>query len=255
MADSTGKPLPTGSEDVDIKTPDGICDGVIAYPKGDGPWPAVLMWTDVLGLTPTFREMASRLAAQGYVVLVPNPYYRARRAPVVAEGGNLMDADVRAVVFPLAGQLNDEGMQTDAAALVAYLDSRPQTDKSKKIGTNGYCMGGRFAFVAGAAAAERIGAVASIHGFLVNSEPTSPHLSVARSKARYLVAIAQNDDAAMPNAKDVLRETFAETGRDADVSVYPANHGWCVKSASTYDEPSAERAWAALIDFYGAALA
>ena len=250
----SAKPLSVVTEDVDVPTPDGACDAALFYPQGDGAWPAVIMWPDVVGLRPAFRAMGERLAAQGYVVLIPNPYYRIKRAPAVEGAESLADADVRNTLFGLAAQLTDDGVKTDSEALMAYLDARPQVDTARKAAVDGYCMGGKFAFITAAACAGRIGAVASFHGFLVNSSDTSPHLLIAQTKARYLVAIAQNDNANMPDMKPVLEATFADTGRPADVSVYAADHGWSIKGTTAYDEASAEKGMAALIGFLSEAL-
>jgi carboxymethylenebutenolidase len=242
-------------KDVEVKTPDGTADAALFHPPGQGTWPAVLIWPDILGLRPVFREMGRRLAAQGYVVLVPNPFYRARKAPVVDDTFDFNKPEDRAKVMPLAGALTHEAATLDATAFVAFLDAQPQTARTKKIGTQGYCMGGPLVFRTAAAVPNRVGAVASFHGGgLVSDQPTSPHQLVARSNAAYLVAIAQNDDQSQPTAKDVLRKTFADTGRKATVEVYPAAHGWCVRGSAAYNEAAAEKAWSELLALYKQAL-
>jgi carboxymethylenebutenolidase len=242
-------------KDVEVKTPDGTADAALFHPPGQGTWPAVLIWPDILGLRPVFREMGRRLAAQGYVVLVPNPFYRARKAPVVDDTFDFNKPEDRAKVMPLAGALTHEAATRDATAFVAFLDAQPQTARTKKIGTQGYCMGGPLVFRTAAAVPNRVGAVASFHGGgLVSDQPTSPHQLVARSNAAYLVAIAQNDDQSQPTAKDVLRKTFADTGRKATVEVYPAAHGWCVRGSAAYNEAAAEKAWSELLALYKQAL-
>lgn len=241
-------------KDVEVKTPDGTSDAVLYHPPGQGTWPAVLIWTDILGLRPVFREMGRRLAAEGYVVLVPNPFYRSRRAPVVDGAFNFANPEDRAKVVALRQQMTDEGIDKDAVAYVAFLDAQSQTNKARKVGVQGYCMGGPLSFRT-AAASSRIGAVGSFHGGgLVTKEPSSPHLLIGKTNARYLVAVAQNDDQADPEAKTVLRQTFDQTGRQAVVEVYPAAHGWCVRGSQVYDEPQAERAWTNLLAMYKAAL-
>ncbi len=241
--------------DVEVKTDDGTCDAVLYHPAGEGVWPAILMWTDVVGLRPAFRDMGENLASQGYVVLVPNPFYRWSRAPVVPGATGLADPDVRAKLFALAKQFTIDGVQRDSEAFVAFLDTQPQTDKTKRAGVHGYCMGGQFAFRTVAAVPVRIGAVGSFHGTaLVTDDARSPHRSIAGSEASYLVAIAQNDDKAQPEAKDVLVKTCSDAGRPSTVEVFPADHGWCVKGASMYNEAASAKAWSELSHFYARTL-
>ena len=242
--------------DVVVKTADGDCDAVLFHPSGKGRWPAVLIWTDIMGLRPTFREMGRRLANQGYVVLVPNPFYRSKRAPVIEGPVDLSDPELRKTLFGYRGAMSDEGIRRDAQAFLAFLDARPQTDKTRKAGVQGYCMGGELSFRTAAAVPARIGAVGSFHGGngLVTDKPNSPHLLIPATRASFLVCQAQNDDAQKPELKTALSAAFAAAGRPASVEVYPANHGWCVPGGQAYDQPQAERAWTALSNLYRSAL-
>lgn len=243
-------------KDVSIPTPDGTADAVLFHPAGDGAWPGVLMWADILGLRPVFRDMGRRLAAEGYTVLVPNPFYRSRPAPVVEGPFDFGNAEQRAKLFAMRDQMTDEGIDRDAIAYLAFLDSQSQTDKGKKAGVQGYCMGGPLSFRTAAAVPDRIGAVASFHGGgLVTDTPASPHLLIPRTRAAYLVAVAKNDDAKEPEAKQVLKQALDAAGRPATVEVYPADHGWCVPGSQVYDMESAERAWGELLALYRANLA
>lgn len=244
-------------KDVEVKTPDGTADAALFHPPGQGTWPAVLIWPDILGLRPVFRQMGRRLASQGYVVLVPNPFYRSKRAPVVdTTSFDFNNPEQRQAVFALRSAMSDAGIDSDSKAYVAFLDAQPQTNKSKKVGVQGYCMGGPLTFRTAAAVPNRISAVGSFHGGgLVTKEPSSPHLLIGKSNAVYLVAIAQNDDKQDPAAKDVLKKTFADTKKTATVEVYPADHGWCVSGGGSYNEASAERAWAELTKLYKSRLA
>ena len=243
-------------KDVVVKTADGSADAALFHPNGKGPWPAVLVWPDILGLRPVFREMGRRLAAAGFVVLVPNPFYRSRRAPIVDGAFDFAKPDDRAKVMALRQAMTDAGIDKDATAYLAFLDAQPQTNKRRKAGVQGYCMGGPLAFRTAAAVSARIGAVGSFHGGgLVTPDPSSPHLLIPRTKAAYLVAIAQNDDARQPDAKDTLKAAFAAAKRPATVEVYPADHGWCVPGSQAYAEAPAEKAWAALIQLYKTNLA
>lgn len=243
--------------DVTVRTADGTADAVLFHPEGSGSWPAVLVWADIMGLRPVFREMGRRLASQGYVVLVPNPFYRsATAADIIAANYNFAQPEGRAKLFGMRQAMTDPGIDNDSQAYLAFLDTLTQVDKRKKAGVQGYCMGGPLSFRTAAAVPARIGAVGSFHGGgLVTKEPSSPHLLIGRSNAAYLVAIAQNDDQTDPEAKTVLRQTFAQTGRRATVEVYPANHGWCVPGGGAYNAAEAEKAWAELGRLYASSLA
>jgi carboxymethylenebutenolidase len=246
---------PITEKDVLVKTADGGADAALFYPTGKGKWPAVLMWPDILGLRPVFREMGRRLAAQGYVVLVPNPYYRAKKAPVVEGAFDFNSKDDMAKIMAFKSGLTDPMVDRDSAALVTFLDTLAQTDKRKKAAVQGYCMSGPISFRTAAARPDRIGAVATFHpGALVTDKPSSPHLLIPKSKASYLVIIARNDAEKMPKEKPELDAAFRKARRPAKVEISTANHGWTVAGSETYDEKEAERAWAELLPFYRAAL-
>jgi len=237
--------------DVMVPTPDGSADAALFHPAGAGSWPAVLMWPDILGLRPVFREMGRRLAAEGYTVLVPNPFYRVKRAPVVTGPFDFNKPEDRAKLKGLTDALTDAAIDRDAAAYIAFLDKQKQTNRRKAAGVQGYCFSGPFAFHTGAVRSDRIRAVATFHGGgLVTKNPDSPHLLIPKTKASFVVAIARNDDQKQPDAKDILKATFAAAKRPAIVEVYPADHGWCVPGSQTYDQASAERAWAELLRLY-----
>jgi carboxymethylenebutenolidase len=243
-------------KDVMVKTPDGECDAVLFHPA-QGKHPAVLIWTDIMGLRPAFRDMGHRLSAMGYTVLVPNPFYRSARAPVLPGTIDFSNPDTRAVLTGFRAAMTDDGIDRDAAAYIAFLDAQPQTDKTKKAGVQGYCMGGALSFRAAAANAGRIAAVGSFHGGngLVTKNPDSPHLLIAKTNATYLVCQAQNDDAQQPTVKDDLKAAFAAAHKTASVEVYHANHGWCVPGSAVYDQGEAERAWSNLNTLYKTQLA
>jgi len=238
--------------DVTIKTPDGTCDAYFVHPA-TGTGAGVLIWPDIFGLRPAFRTMGKRLAENGYSVLVVNPFYRTKKAPTADQGA----ATPIPSLLPLAQSLNATTHATDAKAFVAWLDQQPSVAKNRKIGTQGYCMSGPFAFRTAATAGDRVGAVASFHGGgLVTNAPNSPHLQAAQSHAQFLVAIAENDDQRSPNDKNVMKETFAKANLPAEIEVYAgAAHGWCPPDSQVYNEPQAEKAWARLLALYGKALA
>ena len=237
--------------DVMVPTPDGSADAVLFHPARSGSWPAVLMWPDILGLRPVFRDMGRRLAAAGYTVLVPNPFYRTKRAPIVTGAFDFNDPKQRDRVMSLRSTLTDAGIDKDAAAFLGFLDKQKQTDRRKGAGVQGYCFSGPFAFQTAAVRSDRIRAVGTFHGGgLVTKDANSPHLLIPKTKASFIVAIARNDDQKQPDAKDVLKASFAAAKRPATVEVYPADHGWCVAGSQAYDYASAERAWAELLRLY-----
>src|ERR1700733_9080140 len=239
-------------KDVNVPMASGVADAALFYPEGKGHWPAVLVWTDILGLRPVFREMGRRLAAEGYVVLVPNPFYRNAKAPVVDGSFDFSKPEDRAKVMPMAQALTADANISDAKAYVSFLDAQPQTDKKKKMGVQGYCMGGPLTFRTAATASERIGAAATFHGGgLVTDKPDSPHLLIPKMKAEVLCAVADNDDKRDPAAKDKLKEGFAAAHLKATVEVYEGcNHGWTVGGSQVYNEAGAERAWGELTALY-----
>jgi carboxymethylenebutenolidase len=242
--------------DVMVPTPDGSADAALFHPAGASSWPAVLMWPDILGLRPVFREMGRRLAAEGYVVLVPNPFYRTKRAPIVTGAFDFNDPKQFQPLLELKAALTDAAIDKDAAAFISFLDKQKQTNRRKGAGVQGYCFSGPFAFHTGAVRADRIRAVATFHGGgLVTKDANSPHLLIPKTRASFVVAIARNDHQKQPDAKDVLKATFAAAKRPALVEVYPADHGWCVAGSPTYDHASAEKAWAELLRLYRANLA
>lgn len=244
-----------GERRVQITTPDGKADATFLFPKGKKT-PGVLWWPDILGLRPAMEQMARRLASEGYAVLVIHPFYRSAPAPVVKPGESFSDPGIRERVMPMAKALSPATHQVDARAFLAWLDQQPEVDTQKGVGTQGYCMGGPMAFRAATTVPERVRAVASFHGGgLVTDAADSPHKELPRSKADYLVCIAQNDDERQPEAKDALREAFAENKLEAEVEVYPANHGWCPTDFPVYDQAQAERAWARLLALYQRVLA
>ena len=196
--------------------------------------------------------MGKRLAESGYSVLVVNPFYRAMKAPTAEKGA----ATPIQQLVPQMQALTETTHMTDAKAFVAWLDQQSSVAKNRKIGTQGYCMGGPIAFRTAAAVPDRVGAVASFHGGgLVTQQPNSPHLQASKTKAQFLIAIAENDDQRAPTDKNVLKETFSKANLPAEIEVYAgAAHGWCPPDSRVYNEPQAEKAWGRLLALYGKAL-
>jgi len=242
--------------DVLIKTDDGNCDAALFHPAGKGRWPAVLIWPDALGLRPAFRDMARRLAAAGYVVLVPNPFYRSRPAPVFTGPFDFGNADDRAKLAIIRAPLIPEAVMRDSVAFLGFLDAQKVTNKKAKAGVQGYCMGGPMTLQTSAALPARIGAAGSFHGGgLVTDKADSPHLLVPKIQAQCYFGIASNDDKAQPTAKDSLKAAFAAVNGVAKIEVYSdALHGWCVPGSAIYNQVAAEKAWGELLALYQRAL-
>jgi carboxymethylenebutenolidase len=238
--------------DVTVTTPDGAADCYFVHPAS-GTAPGVLLWPDIFGLRPAMRQMGKRLAESGYSVLVVNPFYRVKKAPTADNGA----ATPIPQLMPLAQALNETTQMTDAKAFIGWLDQQSSVAKNRKMGTQGYCMGGPIAFRTAAAVPDRVGAIASFHGGgLVTTSPNSPHLQAATTKAQLLIAIAANDDQRSPTDKTVLKETFEKANLPAEIEVYAgAAHGWCPPDSGVYNEPQAEKAWSRLLALYGKALA
>ena len=238
--------------DVNVMTPDGTADCYFVHPAS-GTAAGVLVWPDIFGLRPAFRQMGKRLAESGYAVLVVNPFYRTKKAPTADAGA----ATPIQQLMPLAQGLNETTHMTDSKAFIAWLDQQPSVAKNRKMGVQGYCMGGPIAFRTAAAVPDRIGAVGSFHGGgLVTKTPNSPHLEAAKSKAQFLIAIASNDDQRAPDDKTALKETFEKANLPAEIEVYTgAAHGWCPPDSGVYNEAQAEKAWSRLLVLYGKALA
>jgi carboxymethylenebutenolidase len=260
--------LPVVEKNVQVKTPDGVADAVFIHPAS-GSHPGVLIWPDAFGLRPAMRDIGKRIAAEGYSVLVPNPFYRLAKAtvddPVIKDQSSFSfsnQADM-AKLQPLMGSIGAPGAaEKDAPAYIAWLDEQPQVNKNKKIGTQGYCMGGPLVVRTCAAVPNRVGAGASFHGGgLVSNNENSPHLLAPKIKARMYFGVAKNDDERQPDAKDKLREAFAAAKVPAEIEVYGSLHGWCVvdmpagPTGPIYNKPDAEKAWAKLVALYKAALA
>jgi carboxymethylenebutenolidase len=239
------------ANEVTIKTPDGECDAYFVTPTS-GAHAAVLVWPDIFGLRQAFRQMGNRLAESGYAVLVINPFYRTQKAPTAKAGASTPIPEV----LPLAQTLNATTHMTDAKAFIAWLDSRPEVDKNKKVGTIGYCMGGPMVMRTAAAVPNRVGAAGTFHGGgLVTKNPDSPHLLIPQMKAQFLIAVAENDDMREPDAKNVLKDAFANAKLTAEVEVYPAAHGWCPPDTLVYDYDQSEKAWGRMLALFQKALA
>jgi carboxymethylenebutenolidase len=236
---------------VNVSTPSGTCDAVLVQPDGKGPWPAVILFPDAFALRPSMRDIAKRLSADGYVVLAVNQYYRSMKAPPQGYLFDFTNPAEREKFMKLRAPLTNDAVADDAKAFVAFLDSQPVVNKQAKVGLFGYCMGGLMSVQAARGLGDRVGAVASFHGGgLVTDQPDSPHRFIPQLHGEYLIAIAENDHDAQPDAKQKLIDAFKAGNVPATVEVFPGTiHGWCVKDMPTrdgkqvYNEAQAEKAW------------
>lgn len=246
--------LAVRARDVTIRTPDGMADATFVAPA-KGRHPGVLIWPDIFGLRPAMQQMAARLAGEGHAVLVVNPFYRTGKAPITPPGAPFDDV-FRAKIGPARALLTPEAVARDANAYVGFLDAQGEVDRKRRIGTAGYCMGGALVLQTAAAVPARVGAGASFHGgSLAGASPNSPHLLIPKMRARFLIAVAQNDDQRDPEDKERLRAAFAAAKLPAEIEVYPAMHGWCPPDGRAYDATQAERAWARMRVLFKDALA
>ena len=235
--------------DVSFAAPGGTLDGFFVHPA-TGKHPAVILWPDIAGIRDAKKVMARRLAAAGYSVLVPNPYYRSAPAPQFADFEDWRSNGGMAKVQPWMGQNTPANIAETTKAVVGWLDSQGSVDTGKGIGVQGYCMTGSWT-IRGAAATDRIKGAASFHGGqLVGDAPDSPDKVLAQSHASHLIAIAKNDDAQAPTAKDVLKAAAAAANVPAEIEVYQGDHGWTVPDSPVYNQAEADRAWERLLNLY-----
>lgn len=241
--------------DVSITTPDGNCDAYFVAPA-TGKAPGVLVWPDIMGLRPAFRQMADRLAQSGYAVLVVNQFYRSTGAPFIKAGESFDQPAVRERIMPFTMAISPDGTVRDATAFTAWLDSQKEVDTGRGIATTGYCMGGPMVFRTAAANPVRIKAGATFHGGgMVGDKPDSPIKLIPQMKASYLIAIAANDDAKAPGDKDALKTAFAAAKLPAEIEVYEGTmHGWCPPDSRVYNAAMAEKAWGRMLALFQKAL-
>jgi carboxymethylenebutenolidase len=230
------------SETVEIPTPDGVADGYLARPD-DQPHPGVLLIMDAYGLRPTIEEMADRIAADGYAVLVPNVFYRAGRSPVVPMP-NLSDSEQRASFFqsirPLIEQLTPQHLATDGAA---YLDFLAEVPSPGPVAITGYCMGARVGWWIAAAHPDRVLALAGFHaGGMATDGPDSPHLAAAKLKAEMYFGFADQDPSMTAEQIATLEQALEDAGARYRAEVYEgARHGYTMADGPAFDEAARER--------------
>lgn len=235
---------------VRITTADGIADAFFVHPA-KGKWPAVIMWPDIAGLREAKRIMARRLASAGHAVLVVNQYYRTQPAPVMESFSEFMNPEGRKKAMALYATVTPDMVTRDAKAFVAFLDAQRAVDKTRGIGSNGYCMGGSFTIRSAASVPDRVKAAASFHGGgLVTAAANSPHRLIAGTKASFLIAASRDDDAKAPAEKDEFRKAAEAAGHPAEIEVYAGDHGWCVPDSPVFDPAEADRAFSRMLALF-----
>jgi carboxymethylenebutenolidase len=242
---------------VEIPAPDGTARGTLVLPEGDGPWPGVVLFPDAAGRRETMLEMAEKIAAPGYAVLVPDVFYRAGDWAPIDLNTAFGDEKERARLFGYMSALTNERIIGDAGAYIDFLLARPEV-RGAGVGTTGYCMGGRMSMVAAGALGEKITAAASFHGgrIAVDGDPNSPHLAAGQISATVYVAGATEDGSFTPEQADLLAKALTEAGVTHTLEIYPAKHGFAVHDHdAAYDAAAAERHYAALASLYGSTLA
>lgn len=243
--------LAVKGRDVTIRTPDGAADAYFVAPAS-GKHPGVLVWPDIMGLRPAFRQMADRLAQSGYAVLTVNQFYRSTRAPFVTPGQGF-DKALGDKVGPWRQQLTPEATTRDGKAFVAWIDRQAEVNSKRGIGSTGYCMGGPMVMRTAAGTPARVRAGATFHGGGLAADDLIA--LIPQMRAHFLIAIAENDDKRAPGDKDRLRAAFAAAKLPAEIEVYAGTmHGWCPPDSQVYNHAQAERAWGRLLHLFQTAL-
>jgi len=237
-------------EQILVPTADGQCPTDVLSPDGTGPWPAVIIYMDGIGIRPTLVAMARRLADAGYVVLLPDLYYRfGAYDPLVPT--EVFKGDFRARIGPMMATTGNVQAAQDTAALLAWLDTRPDV-KGPHIGTVGFCMGGGMALTAAGTFPDRVVAAASFHGGrLATDDPASPHLLAPQIRGELLIAGADNDASYPPDMAERLTAALTRAGVRFHAEIYAgAAHGWMKTDFPVYDEAAAERGWREMLALF-----
>ena len=241
------------NEQVTIRTCDGDCPTHVMRLAGGGPWPAVIFYMDGGGIRPAMLDMAQRLADAGYLVLLPDLFYRyGPYGPFVPK--EVFAGDFRAILGPLMATTGNDKAAEDTDALLAYLDTRDDV-AGRRVGAVGFCMGGGMALAAAGTYPERFAAVASFHGGnLATDAPTSPHLFAPKLKAEVYVASAENDGSYPPAMAERLETSLTQAGVRYSAETYPAAHGWMMPDFPVYDHAAAERGWVEMLALFDRSL-
>jgi carboxymethylenebutenolidase len=240
---------------VEIRTADGVCPSYLFHPTGGGPWPAVLMYMDGVGIRPAMLEVGERLATHGYLVLLPDLFYRAGPYEPMNAAQVFADPQQRQLLRDrFSVHINQGKIMSDTEAFLAYLATRPDV-RPGPVGATGYCMGGRMALAAAGTYPERITAVAAYHpGGVASDAPDSPHLLAPRIKARVYVAAATDDPSFPEDQKARLETALTSAGVDHLMETYPAKHGWVLSDTPVHDVAATERHYQTMVALFQAKL-
>jgi len=241
--------------EIEIKTRDGICRSFVYRPAGSGPWPAVLIFMDGLGIRPAMLEVGERLAMHGYFVLLPDLFYRSGPYEPMDPHTVFTDPDKRKILMEkFFAPASPANIMSDTSAFLDYLAAQPEV-KPGGIGTTGYCMGGLMSLTAAGTYPDRIVATASYHGGrLATDAPDSPHLLAPKIRSRVYVAGAIEDQSFTDEMKQRLESALTAAGVDHRVETYQARHGWVFRDTPVYDAAAAERHWQTLLALLDAKL-
>jgi carboxymethylenebutenolidase len=238
----------------EIKTRDGLCPSYVFRPPGAGPWPAILVFMDGLGIRPAMLEIGERLASNGYFVLLPDLFYRSGPYEPMNPHVVFADPEFRKVLTAKFGLATQANIMSDTRAFLDFIAAQPDV-KPGGIGTTGYCMGGLMSLTAAGTYPEAIVAAASYHGGRLATEaPDSPHLLAPRMKARVYVAGAVEDAAFTDEMKERLEKALKDAGVDHTIETYPAKHGWVFRDIPVYDAAMSERHWQTMLALFDATL-
>ncbi|QEI07098.1 dienelactone hydrolase family protein [Pigmentiphaga aceris] len=239
--------MPT--EHTTISTPDGNCPAHVLTPEGSGPWPAIIFYADAGGIRPAMVDMARQLANAGYVVLLPDPYYRfGAYGPLVPK--DVFAGDVGAILGPLMATTGNDKAAADTGAFLAWLDTRNDV-ASGKFGAVGFCMGGGMAIASAASWPDRFGAVASFHGGnLASDAPASPHRLVPKLAAEVYLAVAENDPHYPPDMAVRFEAALTAANVPYQTEQYAAAHGWMVPDFPVHNGSEARRGWQAMLAWF-----
>ncbi len=240
---------------VDIQTRDGVCPAYVYRPSGAGPWPAVLVFMDGVGIRPAMLAIGERLATHGYFVLLPDLFYRAGPyEPMNAKTVFTVPEQRKVLMEKFFAHASQKLIMEDTPYFLDWIARQPDV-KPGKVGTTGYCMGGRMSLAAAGTYPDRIAATAAFHpGNIATDAADSPHLLAPKIKSRVYVGGAIEDQSFPDEQKARLEDALTKAGVDHTIETYPAKHGWCLSDTPVYDEASAERHWKSTVALFDATL-
>jgi carboxymethylenebutenolidase len=236
---------------IELETRDGICPGYVFRPVGDGPWPGVLVYMDGVGIRPAMLELGERLSTHGYLVLLPDLFYRSGPYEPMDPHQIFSDPEKRKVLMEkFFAHATVANVMSDTSTFLQALADHPDV-KPGPIGTTGYCMGGLMSLTAAGTYPNRIAAVATYHGArLATDAPESPHRLAPKIKARVYVAGAIEDPSFTDAMKARLEEALTEAHVAHTIETYPARHGWVFRDMPVYDAAASERHWRTLVALF-----